>query len=145
MAWCDDIDGMPTALRATPLALPYLRRSISRAKCVRLLLGLFVAVILTGCGSNYGAGSLIVDPGHYNAYHCNDLDARAKALSSREKELRALMDKASEGGGGVLIGTLAYRTDYESVLTEEKLVQREQAEKKCQQPTTNFQSDQTIR
>ncbi len=145
MALCDDIDGMPTAQRATPTALPYSQCSIFRAKCVGLLLGPAVAALLTGCGLNYGAGSLVVDPGHYNAYHCNDLDARAKALSSREKELRALMDKASEGGGGVLIGTLAYRTDYEFVLTEEKLVQHEQAEKKCQQPTTNFQSDQTIR
>jgi hypothetical protein len=104
-----------------------------------------VALALTGCGS-YGAGSFIVDPGHYDAYHCKDLDVRAKALATREKELRALMDKASESGGGAVIGALSYRTDYESVLTEQKLVQREQAEKKCaQQPVGNFQSDQMIR
>ncbi len=71
-----------------------------------------VALALTGCGS-YGAGSFIVDPGHYDAYHCKDLDTRAKALVTREKELRALMDKASESGGGAVIGALSYRTDYE--------------------------------
>ena len=36
------------------------------------------------------------------------------------------------------------RQDYESVLTEEKLVQREANEKKCEL-TTTFQSDQSIR
>jgi hypothetical protein len=43
-----------------------------------------------------------------------------------------------------VIGTIAYRSDYESVLTEEKLVQREAAAKKCEL-TTTFQSDQSIR
>ena len=112
------------------------------------VLGAFalVAFALAGCGSGGGAGAFIVDPGHYDAYHCKDLDARAKVLATREKELRALMDKASEGGGGAVIGALSYRTDYESVLTEQKLVQREQTEKKCaQQPAGNFQSDQMIR
>jgi hypothetical protein len=105
-----------------------------------------IAFALAGCGSGGGPGALIVDPGHYDAYHCKDLDARAKVLATREKELRALMDKASEGGGGAVIGALSYRTDYESVLTEQKLVQREQSEKKCaQQPAGNFQSDQMIR
>jgi len=54
------------------------------------------------------------------------------------------MDKASQNGAGAVIGTVAYRTDYETVLAEEKLVQREAGEKKCEL-TTTFQSDQSIR
>src|ERR1700727_2644810 len=98
---------------------------------------------LTGCGGN-GPGSWMVDPGKYEVYHCNDLVTRWKALTDREKELRALMDKASQSGTGAVIGAGAYPSDYERVLPEEKLVQREASEKKCEL-TTTFQSDQSIR
>jgi len=119
---------------------------------------LFAAALpaLSGCGMGGGAGALLVDPGRYNAYHCNDLAARWKVLVAREKDLRALMERASEGGGGAVIGSLAYRSDYESVLGEERLLQRAAAEKNCgltpqfqssmqPQGDTQFQSDQTIR
>ncbi len=110
--------------------------------CCLLLAGL-VGTALAGCSS--GAGSLFVDPGHYSAYHCNDLAAQWKILVAREKELRALMDRADQGGGGgAVIGSLAYRADYESVRSDEQLVQREAAEKNCNS-ATQFQSDQAIR
>ena len=86
----------------------------------------------------------MIDPGRYSAYHCNDLAARWKVLVAREKDLRELMDRADQGGGGAVIGSLAYRTDYESVRSEEKLLQRTAAEKNCN-PTTQYQSDQIIR
>jgi hypothetical protein len=108
----------------------------------RLLAGI-IAAALAGCSD--GAGTLLVDPGRYSAYHCNDLAAQWKVLLAREKELRALMDRADQGGGGgAVIGSLAYRTDYESVRSEERLLQREAAEKNCNS-TTQFQSDQAIR
>jgi hypothetical protein len=84
-------------------------------------------------------------------------------LIGQQNDLRNLMDKASEGGGGNVIGTLSYRADYEKVLGEEKLLRRTAAEKKCQLPPsatpapaasvlpppssipTSYQSDQTIR
>ena len=99
---------------------------------------------LTGCGASNGPGSILVDPGRYSAYHCDDLAAHWKDLVARENELRNLMKKASEGGGGAVIGSLAYRTDYESVLTEERLLQRAAADQKCAF-TPVFQSDSTIR
>jgi hypothetical protein len=99
---------------------------------------------LAGCGLGNGPGSFLVDPGRYEAYHCNDLVTRWKQLTDREKDLRALMDKASQSGTGAVVGAVAYRSDYEGVLTEEKLVQRQAAEKKCEL-TTTFQSDQSIR
>jgi hypothetical protein len=102
------------------------------------------AIALAGCGMTDGAGSILVDPGRYTAYHCNDLAARWKVLVAREKELHGLMDKANESNGGAVIGSLAYRTDYESVLSEEKLLQRTAADKNCGF-TPDFQSDQTIR
>jgi len=113
------------------------------ARLRRALLGVAVAA-LTGCSMPDGAGTLLVDPGRYSVYHCNDLAARWKVLLGREKDLRSLMEKADQSSGGAVIGSLAYRSDYDSVLTEEKLLQRAAAEKNCD-PTVQFQSDQTIR
>jgi len=114
----------------------------ARRRCTVALVFL-AALGLAGCGVD-GAGTILVDPGRYSAYHCNDLAARWKILVARENELRGLMDKASEGGGGTVIGSLAYRSDYESVLTEEKLLQRAAADKNCGF-TPDYQSDHTIR
>jgi hypothetical protein len=107
-----------------------------------ILLSLFVFA-LAGCGASVDPGSLLIDPGRYSAYRCNDLAARWKVLVAREKELNGLMAKASEGGGGAVIGSLAYRTDYDSVLSDEKLLQRAAAEKDCGF-TPEFQSDRGI-
>jgi hypothetical protein len=98
---------------------------------------------LTGCSGN-GVGSLLVDPGRYDAYHCNDLVTRWKTLTDREMELRALMERASQSGTGAVVGAVTYRTEYETVLAEEKLVQRDANDKNCEL-TKTFQSDQSIR
>ena len=70
------------------------------------------------------------------------LEIRAQA--ARETELRGLMDKASEGGGGFVIGSLAYRTDYDAARSDEKLLLRIAAEKNCGF-NPSLQSDQIIR
>lgn len=113
-----------------------------RSRSYRLLTWI-VAAALGGCSN--GAGSLLIDPGRYSTYHCNDLATRWKELVKREKELRDLMDRADQGGGGgAVIGSLAYRPEYESVRSEEVLLQRTSTEKNCN-PTTQYQSDQIIR
>ena len=103
----------------------------------------FAAAALAGCGLSDGYGTLIVDPARYAAYHCKDLLAQRNNLRKREEELRNLIDKAGEGTGAA-IGTMAYRTDYETVLSEEKLLERTAAEKKCEL-TPTYQSDQSVR
>jgi hypothetical protein len=108
-----------------------------------MLLGI-AAFALAGCGASGDPGSFLVDPGRYDAYRCNELAARWKVLVAREKELRGLMDKASEGGGGIVIGSLAYRTDYDAVLSDEKLLLRTAEEKNCGF-NPSLQSDQIIR
>jgi hypothetical protein len=121
-----------------PASIPRRRRAGSFYLSLAFLHAVFA---LAGCAD--GPGALLVDSSQYSAYHCKDLVNQRKALLARKKQLRALMGKASQGGGGVIIGTLAYRTDYESVLTEEKLVEREAAEKKCQLVPA-YASDGTI-
>jgi len=102
------------------------------------------AALLTGCGLSDGPGALFVDPGHYSALHCKQLIAESQNLANRERDLRNLMDKASEGGGGTIIGTFAYRSDYESVIQQKKLLQRAAAEQKCEL-VPSYNSDRIIR
>ena len=129
---------------ATKPFLPLSLRRRARASRSFLLCAAAAGTALAGCGLSNGPGTLFVDPGRYEAYHCNDLVTRWKQLTNREKELRALMDKASQSGTGAVVGAVAYRADLESVLTEEKLVQREASDKNCEL-TKSFQSDQSIR
>jgi hypothetical protein len=110
----------------------------------RAALSSFAMFALTGCGLSDGAGALFVDPGRYTLYHCDDLAARRKLLIARENELRGLIERAGESPGGAVIGSFAYRSDYDSVIAEEKLLQRNAAEKNCSFASP-LQSDQTIR
>ena len=104
----------------------------------------FAVLALAGCGLSDGAGALFVDPGRYALYHCDDLAAQRKVLMARENELRGLIERAGESPGGGVVGSLAYRSDYDTVLAQEKLLQRNAAEKNCSFASP-LQSDQTIR
>jgi hypothetical protein len=106
-----------------------------------------VASGLAGCGSD-GMSSILVDPARYDGYHCNDLVGQWKALVVREKQLHNLIDKANESAGGAIVGTVAYRGEYETVLEREKVLQRTAAAQKCQlvpASVSTYTSDQIIR
>jgi hypothetical protein len=117
------------------------RLVFARVGVVRAMLCLAMAA-LSGCGGD-GVAALLVDPARYSAYHCKELIAESKNLANREKQLHDLMDKASEGGGGSVIGTLAYRSDYETVLEQQKLLKRAVAAQKCELVPA-YSSDGTI-
>jgi len=128
------------------------RASPARGRCYgalsSLVLSSFVLLslallALTGCGSD-GAGAIFIDPGRYTLYHCDELATRRKALITRETELRGLMERASESAAGSVIGSLAYRSEYDSVIAEQKLLQRNATEKNCSFASP-LQSDQTLR
>ena len=109
-----------------------------------VLLGI-ISVSINNCGlSEDGPGAVFVDPGKYALYDCNTLGLRWKELITREKDLRNLIEKSSESAAGGVIGSLAYRSDYDSVLTEKVLVQRRVADLKCSVPP-DYKSDDAIR
>jgi hypothetical protein len=93
--------------------------------------GTFIAILLAGCSTS---GSLLVDPGHYSVYHCDAMPGQLAGIQQRQHDLSNLMARASEGGGGTLIGTMAYRTDYQSAIDEEKVLRRVAAGKNCNLP-----------
>jgi len=144
-----------TGARATGLAMTIRNkfagwplRLAARVRSIRIdwrgALSSFFLLALTGCGMSDGAGALFVDPGRYTLYRCDDLAVRRKALLTRESELRGLIERAGESPGGAVVGSLAYRSDYDAVLAEEKLLARNAAEKNCSFASPS-QSDQTIR
>jgi hypothetical protein len=94
---------------------------------------LTLAGALFGCTSN-DSGELLIDPGRYAVYKCDDLAARWKIVSAREKELRGLMERAAQTSGGAVVGSLTYRVDYDAVISDERLLQRTAAEKNCGLP-----------
>jgi hypothetical protein len=97
-------------------------------------ISLLGAGLLSGCATSDVTTTFMIDPAHYAVYHCDGLQARLKALQTRQQELSNLMARASEGSGGALIGNLTYRADYENAIAEEKLLRRTAAEKKCDLP-----------
>jgi hypothetical protein len=132
---CGRVRATANAPRRVPAAnLPAANLPAAGVLVARLLITAAPAgSLLAGCAAD-GPGALLVDPGRYSVYHCDGLKARLKALLTREEELSNLMQRASDGGGGVLIGNLTYRADYENALSEEKLLRRTAAEKKCELP-----------
>ena len=111
---------------------PVSRRAWALLRGIVLLAMLGLACALCGCAGS-DSGALLIDPGRYDLFKCDDLAARWKLVSARERELRGLMDRASQSGGGAVVGSLAYRTDYETVLSDERLLQRTAAAKNCPQ------------
>jgi hypothetical protein len=114
--------------RVTPVIL-----QLRSAYAVAAVAVLLVVTMLAGCGlSSDGVGSLMVDPARYEGYNCKELIGQWNGLVTREKQLRNLMDRADEGGGtGEIIGALSYRSDYETVLEQKKVLRRTAAEKGC--------------
>ena len=67
-----------------------------------------------------------------------------QGYAMNERELRGLIERASESAAGSVIGSLAYRSDYDSVIAEQRLLQRIATEKNCSFALP-LQSDQTLR
>jgi hypothetical protein len=138
--------GVRMGFRGYTFSRPACRPKLWRAaRCGAALT--FAAVALAACGLPEGVGTVLVDPGRYSAYHCNDLADQWKILVAREKELRGLMDKADAGGNsnaGALIGSVAYRPEYEAVMSNERLLQNAAKDKNCPF-VAEFQSDHTLR
>ena len=78
-------------------------------------------------------------------FFCKQLVDRLKELQTRETDLLNLTEKASEGGGGTLIGGMSYRVQYEKAVGEEKVLRRTAADKKCALEGPVLESDQVIR
>ena len=71
------------------------------------------------------------------------INRNTATIITREDELKGFIEKANESAAGAVIGSVAYRGDYEAVLSEKKMLQRTAADKKCSM--ADYQSDHIIR
>jgi hypothetical protein len=88
--------------------------------------------ILAGC-SSMGENPLTVfaDPGKYQFHNCEQLAGQRQHWSTREQELRLLMDKAEQSAGGGLVNLLAYKADHVAAREELTIIESAARAKNC--------------
>jgi hypothetical protein len=87
---------------------------------------------LAGCASSGVEGPLLfADAGKYHFHNCEQLAAAAKGQSTRQRELKELIDKAEQGAGGQIVSVLAYRSDYVAVNEDLQVIEATAREKRC--------------
>jgi len=104
--------------------------------------GMLMAVCLAGCSSLDQASEVLVAPGKYDFYSCQQLAAESKAAAVREKELRELIEKAVRGTSGPIISAAAYDTEYLTTYGELRQLRETAERKRCE---SQWQSDGLIR
>ncbi len=104
---------------------------------------LITAGVLAGCTSDQVA-STIVRPAKYSIYNCDQMAQTGRAEASRERELKALMDKAAQGPGGELAIAMAYRNEYLTVQGNLRELEAAAVEKNCKMPWRTV-SEQAVR
>ena len=70
-------------------------------------------------------------PGRYSIYNCPDIEQQLKAYQQRQVELEQLMARASQGAGGALVGTIAYKSEYLQVRGQINELHKAAADKSC--------------
>lgn len=90
-----------------------------------------LAALLCGCVGSDTVGSLIVAPGKYDFYTCEQIAGRLPGAIAREKELKGLMDKAERDAAGMVVSAFAYQSDYAAARGDIKLLQDTLQRKQC--------------
>jgi hypothetical protein len=91
-----------------------------------------VAVFLGGCASTLNAVSdPFVAPQKFHFLRCEDIAKRLVTTTTREQELRTLMDRSSAGAGGSTVNLLVYQPEYRTVTSELQQLKDAAVEKNC--------------
>jgi hypothetical protein len=119
-----------------PGLLPNTRRMLR-------LIPVWLCLVVAGCASAVEGPLIFTDAGKYQYHNCDQLAAAAKTQATREQELKALIDRAEEGVGGVLVSLMAYKADYIAVEEELRVIETTARSKHCLTPAT-WQSNAVI-
>ena len=119
---------------------------VGAGRPVRATAGALLAgALLAGCSSvSDNVFTVFADPGKYQYYSCDQIAGQMKHWSTREQELRALMDKSEQGTGGAVVNVLAYRADYVAATEELKVLETTARGKNCNAPP-NWRSNAVVR
>jgi hypothetical protein len=102
-------------------------------------------VFLAGCSSlGDNPATLFADPGKYQYSTCAQLAGQRKFWSTREQELKLLMDRAEQSAGGAIVNVLAYKADQVTASEELKVVENAARNKNCDSADT-WRSNSVVR
>lgn len=108
---------------------------IDRTKVLLPAMALLLAGFLAGCSTQSPGESklsfLVVPPGKYLNYTCQNIEGRAGGVVARRTQLDQLMAKAGTTLDGRLVGVLAYQAEYSELGGDLIELRRAAAEKNC--------------
>jgi hypothetical protein len=100
--------------------------------------------LLSGCATPSDSSmTVFADPAKYQYSSCEQLANHRQTWTTKEQELKQLMDRAEQGAGGALVNVLAYKADYVAATEELKLLERAARAKHCSSPE-NWSSSSAI-
>ena len=103
-----------------------------RSLSAMLFAPLLLSMTLAACSSSSeNTFTFFAAPGAYEYHNCEQLAAAVKATTLRQKDLKALIDKAAQGTAGAFVGTIAYKSDYLAATENLKLLDIAVREKNC--------------
>jgi hypothetical protein len=106
---------------------------------------LLAAACLSACSSmSDNPLTIFADPGKYQYNTCEQIAGQRKYWSTREQELKLLMDKAEQGTGGAVVNVLAYKADRVAASEELKVLETTARSKNCDNPA-NWRSNSAVK
>src|SRR5437899_3348086 len=122
---------------------PHRQQGIRRP--IAILAASLAGAFLSACSSTGdNPPTVFADPGKYQYNTCEQLAGQRKYWSTREQELRQLMDKADQGAGGPIVNVLAYKADHVAANEELKVLENTARSKNCDSPE-NWRSNSVVR
>ena len=104
-----------------------------------------IATFLVGCSSLGGSPmTVFADPAKYQYSTCESLNRQRQAWSSRQEELKQLMDRSEQSAGGSVVNILAYKGDHVSASEELQLIEHAAQAKNCNSGA-NWPSNSAVR
>jgi hypothetical protein len=100
------------------------------------MLALVLGAALTGCSSGDNRMLLLVDSGKYQYHNCAQIAATTKGITARRQELATLIERAAQSPGGVVVGAVAYQSDYAATGQELQILETTARSKNCTDPAT---------
>ena len=93
-----------------------------------------LAVALSACGTGSDMSNLLVQPGKFDIYTCDQIVDRLTAVIESEHKLEGLMARASRETSGQMVSAIAYEPDYQAARGEDHELRKSAAAKNCTIP-----------
>jgi hypothetical protein len=91
---------------------------------------LVLATFTAGCAGD-ASGEFLVRPGRFDYLSCAEIAKASDTAAKRERELKALIERAEKESFGVLMAAASYRGEYLQAQGEQKMLAEVARRKDC--------------